>query len=167
VSGDAKRLASALSAAGLSSRQVAAEVLMYLPDGFVAAYERLWHEAYGTDAIRAAENPRVGVVKDQPPRTSSGTASRIGGVGAGHKKASARTRSTLHSEHALTTKHRVDRKLRALARDIQQSFTVDEHTSDTLPRRCAGRCKRWADPEWNYCPNCGGPTETIDCKQGG
>lgn len=156
---DAKKMASALSAAGLNDRQVAAEVLLYLPEKFVEAYERLWHEAYGTGAVTAAANPRVGVVKDQPPRVSSGTADRMGGVGAGHKKAGARVTSTLRSERALTTKSRVDRKLRALARDI---VAADGSGSDTLPRRCAGRCKRWADPEWNYCPNCGGPTETID-----
>ena len=155
---DNKKLAAALSAAGLNDRQVAAEVLMYLPDGFVTAYEGLWLAAYGTGAVRVADNPRNGVVKDQPPRVSSGTTDRMGGVGVSGKKSGARVTSTLHSERALILKSRVDRKLRSLAREIVN----DVDTIISLPRRCAGRCKRWADPEWSYCPNCGGPTQTID-----
>lgn len=158
---DQKRLAAALSAAGLNDRQVMAEVLMYLPDGFVGAYENLWIAAYGSGAIgvRTADG-RVSAVKDAPPRTSSGTVDRFGGVGAGHKNPAARTTSILRNERALSTKTWVDRKLRALARELV--LRMNDESDSNAPRRCAGRCKRWADVEWSYCPNCGAPTETVD-----
>lgn len=156
---DAKKLAAALSAAGLNDRQVAAEVLMYLPDGFVTAYEDLWHRAYGTGAVRTSDVGRAGVVKNDV-RLRSNQADRVGGVGVG-KKAGASVTSIVHSGHAVNVKQRIDRKLRALAREIVAAMT-DGDVRITLPRRCAGRCARWADPDWNYCPNCGGPTQTVD-----
>jgi hypothetical protein len=159
---DQKRLASALSAAGLNDKQVGAEVLWYLPDGFASAYEGLWISAFGSGAApaRTAESGRVSVVKDQPPRTSSATVDRVGGVGAGHKKAGADTRDVLRSQRALSTKQWVDRNLRKLAREI--GTRMNDESDSNAPRRCAGRCKRWADVEWSYCPNCGAPTETVD-----
>jgi acyl-CoA synthetase (AMP-forming)/AMP-acid ligase II len=157
VSLDAKRLATALSSAGLNDRQVMAEVLMMLPEGFVSAYEQVYLAAYGSGAVRVSDNPRQGVKKNDV-RIRSNQADRVGGVGVG-KKSSASRGSVVHSGHALTVKTFADRKLRALARDIRARMGDD---SGSLPRRCAGRCKRWADTEWNYCPNCGGPTETVD-----
>ena len=159
MSVDAKRLASALSAAGLNDRQVAAEVLLYLPETFVERYEELWHRAYGTGAVSVSDVGRSGVVKNDV-RLRSNQADRVGGVGVG-KKASARVTSVVHSGHAVNVKQRIDRKLRALAREIVAAM-ADGDARITMPRRCAGRCARWADPEWNYCPNCGGPTQTVD-----
>ena len=159
MSVDAKKLAAALSAAGLNDRQVMAEVLMYLPEGFVGAYEKLWLDAFGTGA-QGGKSPdgRVSVVKNQAPRTSSGTVDRIGGVGAGKKAVV--PRDTVRSGRALSTKTWADRKLRSLAREINSRMSDD--SDKNAPRRCAGQCKRWADVEWNYCPHCGGPTENVD-----
>jgi RNA polymerase-binding transcription factor DksA len=153
-----QRLAKALAAGGLSEQQVAAEVLLLLPAEFLTAYEVLyletWQKASGSISV-GDENAEVPVATKWRVSTNQtetrGTASTKG-------RGSLSKGLGVKSTRAAATKDWADRKLRKLAREISMRLS-DE---DAPIRRCAGRCRRLAEDTWNYCPNCGSPTEEVD-----
>lgn len=156
---NAKQTAQALAAAGLNRNGVMAEVLMFLPAGFTDAYEALALAAYGQAVAgpqrRDGDTARAHVVNRE--RVTTARDGLTVGVGNGAGTRAAGSRVPLADERALRTKSWADRKLRALARDI----TARLSNTNAGARRCAGKCKQWADPDWLFCPSCGGPTEDV------
>lgn len=154
-----QRVAEALGRAGLSDQAVAAEVLLLLPVDFVDQYERLFLAAWKAPGTRETAQPsEAGVASPRATkwRTASGqTETR----GAASTRGRPRGRGIQAGDlRAQSTKEWADRKLRKLARDIR-SRLADE---DVGVRRCTGRtCRRLAEDTWNYCPNCGAPTEDV------
>lgn len=134
-----------------------AEILSQLPREFVAAYTELWDRAFGTGAGPA---PTDGLGK--APRTygkTRTTSSGVDTVGSAPGRSKADGRDPLVSERALHDKARVDRKLRALTRDLRARL---DGVAESGMRQCAGRCKRYGEPRWIYCPHCGGPMADVD-----
>lgn len=160
MTSEQRRIASALSAAGLSARGVAAEVLMMLPPGFTDAYEKVYLAAFGAAVMgtqRRDGDVQRAAVRSGSARVSSGGVDSIGV--AGPQRGSGGSRVPVADERALAAKAWADRKLRALARDL--NARLGGNGQDVVQRRCAGRCKRIGDADWLYCPWCGGPTEDV------
>ena len=159
MTSEQRRLASALSAAGLGARGVAAEVLLMLPPAFTEAYEQVYLRAFGAAVAgtqrRDGEAARA-TVRRGVARTSSGGVDHVGT--AGPVTGSGGSRVPVADERALAAKAWADRKLRALARDLTRRMGGDGAAGQ---RRCAGKCKKFGDPEWLFCPWCGGPTEDV------
>lgn len=156
-----RRRGLALSAAGMSEQQVAAEVLLLLPSEFLDAYEQVFLAAWGGPGVSGPRpaDPESAASPARPTRwrTSSGqTETR----GAASTKGRARGGGgvSVRDIRAQATKEWADRKLRKLARDVRTRLQ-DEAGGI---RRCTGsRCRRLAEDTWNYCPNCGAPTEDV------
>ena len=156
-----QRLAKALSAGGLNDKAVAAEVLLLLPEQFVTSYEELFLGVWKAPGLSGGV--RIGDAEAESPqalkwRTST---SQTETRGTASPKGSGSTVKGLgiKNTRAEATKDWADRKLRKLAREIRARM-ADE---DAPLRRCTGRkCRRLAEDTWNYCPNCGAPTQEDD-----
>lgn len=156
-----QRLAEALSRGGLSDQAVAAEVLLLLPGDFVDQYESLFLEVWKAPGI--AGGVRVGDENAEAPtvtkwRTGSGQV-ETRGMASSKGRGSTAKGLGVKNVRAAATKQWADRKLRKLAREIRARMS-DE---DAAMRRCTGaRCRRLAEDTWNYCPQCGSPTQDED-----
>lgn len=156
-----QKLAEALSRGGLSDQAVAAEVLLLLPGEFLDQYESLFLQVWGPPGM--AGGVRVGDVQAESPvavkwRVNSsqvetrGTASLKG-------RGSVSKGMGVKDLRAAATKEWADRKLRKLGREIRARLSDDEGGI----RRCTGKkCRRLAEDTWNYCPQCGAPTENEE-----
>lgn len=141
-----------LLAAGHAPSSIAAEVLLLLPEDFVRAYEGLYTDMIGVkrddnpDSARSSAKRAVRVSTGQEPQMN--TVGGAGGRGFG-------PRSPVSSDEAQSIKSRVDRKLRKIAREL----TKGERSN---PRRCTGKnCRKWAEPDWVWCPYCKAATEDL------
>lgn len=157
-----QRLASALSQGGLSDRSVAAEVLLLLPAEFVDQYESLYLRVWGAPGMSGGV--RIGDVDAESPTALKwrSSTSQTETRGTASKKGAGSTVKGLgvKDTRAERTKDWADRQLRKITREIKARMTDD---GDEPTRRCAGaRCRRIADVTWNYCPNCGAPTQEED-----
>lgn len=155
-----QKLAEALSRGGLSDQAVAAEVLLLLPSDFVDAYEVLFLESWGNGPGHGSV--RIGDVDGESPvatkwRTSTNQVETRGTASTKGRGSTSKGLGPKNSR-AAATKQWADRRLRKLAREIQMRLS-DE---DAPQRRCAGKCRRMAEDTWNYCPNCGAPTEEME-----
>lgn len=75
--------------------------------------------------------------------------------GAAEEKKRGAGKAPIGDERAIARKQRVDRKLRSIARDLRGERV--------RPRRCTkGSCRKWAEPDWAFCPHDGFPTEDVD-----
>lgn len=144
--------AKTLLSAGHPPSSVAAEVLLLLPEDFVRAYEGLYTEVVGVkrdanpDSARSSAKRAVRVSTGQEPQMN--TVGGAGGRGFG-------PRSPVSSDEAQSLKARVDRKLRKIARELTRGERAH-------PRRCVGKnCRKWAEPDWAWCPYCRSATEDL------
>jgi hypothetical protein len=160
------KLISALrtSGLGLDAFAVSVEVLKYLPESFVLQYELLWLRAYGAagGAGERRADPDAAVVGTRRvTRTSTGQTETRGGAHAGHRAPGVGTKVTVRDEVALRAKQRVDRKLRALAREMSAASGGGVERAGV--RRCTRpACRRWAEESWTHCPWDGAPTEEVN-----
>lgn len=155
-------------------------VLRGLPDVFSTAFERLIVLIY-TDKARLAglgsgksevDLPGVGkgsgglgAVRSETPDIRSVHRTPGGGGASGGGDV------PLRSEVALRYKSTVDRKLRRMGREIRYFVDGLERrgprgggmTGVAKPmRKCVGKCKKFGDADWVYCPWCGGPMSELD-----
>lgn len=147
------------SAAGVGHSVESLEVFLLFPDEFRRNYAEL--------VARALK----GAVEDQAGRTlerESGVgraqvSSKYKGkrVGAGAGGAGKRYKKfwTVRDENALEVKAKIDRRLRALSRDIVRMLEVREGLAVdaakvTTSMKCAD-CGRFCEVGWKYCPGCG------------
>lgn len=172
------RLAGMMAAGGVSHAVASQELLFLLPPEFARAYELLFDTALKLDSgshtgagIRQgeigkgpADAPLPGTVKGLRVDSgkNAGSAPRVGAGGKRYKN-----NWTVRDDKALALKHRLDKRLRAMAREITELLedrfgsTRDASMgSDRTAgvgdstRRCSS-CGRVMAIEWNFCPNDG------------
>jgi hypothetical protein len=142
------RIAEIMSAAGVDQGRIGVEVLFELPPSFVRAYEELWRIATGEEGHDGQGRTRrndaaVGVAGD-PKNRGGGAGGRLrdtersreryGEVvvrSGGSSRRAARGASrgggaglSLGPEEALRLKERIDKRLRAVARDIAEELSM-------------------------------------------
>lgn len=145
-----------------------------LPELFADAYERLWDRAFrdgGVDGNNHPLNGSAGVVGVEPGnavgqwRVSSGEAElTIAKKASGDKaqtKQVGKTARTLRDERAFRLKTKMDKRLRAMAREICAALE-GRNTIAATHRVCTGRCKKFGEVEWDYCARCGGPMREME-----
>jgi hypothetical protein len=136
---------------------VSRDLLRILPSSFVGGYEDLVLRCFPVLRGASDRDPDAAVSDGRPlrVRTSTGQTETRGGAH-NARRSGLNTRDPLGSERAIRLRAKVDRKLRALAREMSADVT----RRDQL-RRCT-RCRTFADAEWNFCPRDGAPTEQVD-----
>jgi hypothetical protein len=146
--------------AGLTALAAELEVLRSLPDEFVLRYELLWLRAFGRSVLARAGSDDNNVVSGtrRVTRVSTGQTETRGGA--------RRTATNGHgvdvaNDAALRMKHRVDRKLRSLARDIR-TFMHDDDARAGMRRCSKPTCRRYAEDTWTHCPWDGFQTEEMN-----
>jgi hypothetical protein len=145
------------------------EVIRALPEHFVANYEALWVKSMdsgdGTSnhplSGRAAELEIPGGKATGQWRVNSGEATTMGRRNGPELKTVGKTSRTMRDERAFRLKAKVDKRLRQIAREIS-AFLEDRPTKMATHRICAGKCKRFGDKDWTYCPNCSGPMREVE-----
>lgn len=124
------------------------EIARKLPPVFVEAYSFLHEQAL---ADSASMNGGRGYDEVSDTRIK-------GGAKAPKKYGS--NRAPLKSQAASGYIDTVNRKLRRISREIK-GF-IEHNSPNAEMRQCSSRtCRRFADPEWNYCPACGARTENL------
>jgi hypothetical protein len=149
-----------------------------LPEGFALAYEMLWVRALGDGGPGAGVGNHplngsagtVGVAGRGAPggkvenagwRLSSGQTDAVGRTAGPQKKPVGKTSRTLKDERAFRFKQKIDRELRRLGKKIE-AFEDGRNIDSAGQRVCTGRCKRFGDADWAYCPVCAGPMREVE-----
>lgn len=147
--------------------EIAGAVLAFLPKKFVFFYELLADLAYGErrlDASGAMAAPEGGrqKVKKTSGRTSTSQGDKTLAAGTGGKSKN-HAEIQFKNERAVDFRRLVDRKLRRIAREIEEFLTEGDGSSlKSGKRRCSGRCGKIGEPDWQYCARCGGPMMEVD-----
>lgn len=138
-----------MASAGVDHRRMAQELLFFLPRGFCDAYEQLWYRgvaAKGTDG-GSDERGRGNLAKAELGRAEGG---KSGGAG---KRRSHKKYWVIADERALEIKDRVDKRLRGIAREIQQELREqDGEKVRARSARACGDCGRLVGEGWKFCP---------------
>ena len=136
-----------------------------MPRQFVDAYEALVVESFnsgggmdgmGASGVEKADGRAIGQW-----RVGSGEVTSIGAASPISVKQVGKTARTMRNEAAFRLKVKIDKRLRGLAREVLASINESDKTRNSL-RVCSGRCKKIGDPDWCYCPRCGGPMVELD-----
>jgi hypothetical protein len=161
-----RALAEILASAGVPSSRIALEVLFLLPDRFVDVYAQVFEagliapvKAPGEAAGLAGELGRA------PGSTSAlrGTVSQVSGTGKKYKRI-----WVIKSEGALELKNRIDKRLRAMGREMELELEEirklelgGEGKASSGKGKVAssqagcGRCGRLVRDDYRFCPSCG------------
>lgn len=181
-----KKLADALSSAGMNARRVAVEVLYLMPEDFIAQYETLFFATYSTGeegrgglADRDAE---VGKARGKAKRERT-IETKLGpewgsrdSSGKGSRRSSV---FPVKSEEMMEQKLWVDRQLRKLGRQIKTGEKGLAGAAGVGRVRCGLRtnsnvsvkdkegkgCGKWLEKEWRFCPSCGRQTSELREKK--
>lgn len=142
------RLAEIRAAAGVPHAQLSLDVLYFLPKGFLDTYAELFTRAVKADGGESARNDA------QQQQAGVGKA-----TGPGAKTAKRRWKKTfvVQDERLLLVKTMVDKRLRALAREMQ--VLLDGGDVERATEMC-GRCHTIVKPNWRFCPHCGKSAES-------
>lgn len=145
-------------------RAVGEEILDVMPEGFVFQYQSLWLSAVGRSVGGRPGLPErvvapnvVAKANRSQPRTSTGQREHRGG--AKRSKDVDPGGVEIAREGDLNFKRKMDRKLRAIAREIRV-WREGGRLKGGI-RRCS-QCKRFGDEEWVYCPWDGKRMEESD-----
>ncbi len=137
--------------------RIEGELLRSLPPRFTSAYEALLLRCFPVLRGDPAKDPDAAVAPGRALRVRTSTGQTETRSGAHNSRRSGLSRrDPLGEERAIRLRARVDRKLRALAREMD----TEGERRDQL-RRCT-RCRTFADTDWLYCPRDGAPTEQVD-----
>jgi hypothetical protein len=145
-------LMKALRGTGVDPFQLMVQVLDAMPEDFVFLYELLWLDAFGRQ--RGGVDNQIAAARRVTRTSTSQTETR----GPAKPRTGPKLVDPMGNEAALLFKRRVDRKLRALARDIRA--WLDHDTVRAGIRRCT-KCRRYAEDTWTHCPWDGAPTEEV------
>lgn len=138
---------------------VEVEVYRLLPSGFLREYEGLCLRAFLPLNGTPGGDPSVGVAEGRAVRVRTSTGqTETRGAAHNRKRQGLSQRGVVGDERALRLKDKIDRKLRALAREIRG---VENGEVRNEMRRCS-RCRTFAEGDWLYCPRDGAPTEQVD-----
>lgn len=156
------QVAAVLSAAGVDQKRVATQVLFYLPPEFVGLYEELFDRALKITGEEGGAAERTGALGKAPSGTSGSKGNKTqlrGGQGKKFKSI-----WVVKDEDALDLKHRIDKRLRALTRDMQTEMMFGRQSRSDgvgaiLGKYCPGKgCGgkgRLKSEDWRFCPDCG------------
>lgn len=177
------RLADMLASGGVGFNDISKEILYMLPEEFMQRYIELWYAALGP-LVKApgANNERdadLGVAKTSTKHKGVVPGAGAGGIG----KRLARNFS-LRDEDAFKLKDRIDRKLRAIARELRLELAdiqaragalgntggitrAGERTKapgstgpgksapESTGLRLCNRCSKITGWNWRFCASCG------------
>lgn len=139
-----------------------------LPELFTSTYEALYLKSLDDGMAgmgsRNDEKAALGIAEGKPTgvaRVSSSEVTSVGKLGPGSSKLVGKTSRTMKDERAFRLKVKVDKKLRAIAREVQ-AFLEHRDMRLAAARVCAGKCKKFGDAEWTYCARCGGPMREVE-----
>lgn len=142
-----------------------------LPEGFAGPYEALFARALSDGGVDGSNHPLNGSagVLDKAPgtpvgqyRVSSGESTSIGKMGGPKTKQVGKTARTMKDERAFRVRVLIDKRLRKMGREIEAFLDGKKKWQNAGLRACAGRCKKFGDGEWVYCPWCGGPMREME-----
>lgn len=129
-----------------------------LPSDFVSTYQLLFERALRVGSSGANDAGEVGVAgASRVTRLSSGQTETRGGAKSGKKSGGSRV--PIRSEASLAFKGKMDRRLRAITREIK--FHLDGVDVGEALRRCTV-CRTFGESSWLYCPRDGKPMESMD-----
>lgn len=134
------RLAEIRAAAGVPHAQVSLDVLYFLPEKFLNAYADMFTKALRADGgedARARSQHEAGEV-------GKATGHHFGGSPRRYKKA-----FVVLDERALELKSTIDKRLRAVAREIETILAGGEAQKKEV--RCPS-CGAYVQARWNFCP---------------
>lgn len=145
------------------------EVIRALPDSFVAVYEALWVKSLDSGdgtaghplSGRGADLEMPGGKATGQWRVSSGEATTLGRRNGPELKTVGKTARTMRDERAFRLKTKIDKRLRQMAREIS-AFLEGTDLRAATQRVCAGRCKKFGEKDWSYCPSCGSPMREVE-----
>lgn len=144
---------------GVDVGGVHTEVMRMLPEQFLLRYEVLWLRGLkggvsggGYGDPDSAVEPAKRVTRVSTSQTETRGAARSGG-----RRQGVSGRTLLGDLRAVAFRNKIDRKLRALAREMARWADDDEKS---LVRRCT-KCRVWTEEGWNFCPRDGAPTEDV------
>jgi hypothetical protein len=141
------RFTEMMASAGVGSSQMALQLMFYIPRDFRDAYEQLWYKAFaGKDD--GGVNAR-GQATAEAAVVGKASGKGLQGLG-GAKRKTYKRYWVIADEHASDLKSRVDKRLRALAREIEAELAAGERV-DVETKSCPS-CGRRARGEWTYCP---------------
>lgn len=168
-----KRFAEMMAAAGVDTRRAALQVLYYLPDGFVENYELLFDRALKItgESTGGGDEASAGTLGKAPSGTSGSKGNKTqlrGGQGKKYK-----LYWTILDDDLLDFKHRVDKRLRALGREIQAELLGvgngglsegDGGEKRILGKYCPGKgcSRRLKNEQWRFCQDCGSELLFLD-----
>ncbi len=130
-------------------------VLRSLPNAFLDSYLALnVASSSSSGVVSVGKKSAKAVTRTSTSQTETRGPAKSAKAGLSH-------RHVITYERALVERRKVDRKLRALAREIK-AFLDGPHADPVRSgvRRCT-RCKTFTDSNWNYCPDDGAPTEEM------
>lgn len=133
-----------MTSAGVNVNRVSLEVLYMMPADFVRLYIEMFTRALGSadggTAARGKAAENTGALGKAKRKTA-------GGQGKKYKE-----HWVVQDEKALDLKTRVDKRLRALGRDIRKGLAGE--ISEAERARCVC-CSSYMSADWIYCPSCG------------
>lgn len=134
------RLAEIRAAAGVPHAQISLEVLYFLPEKFLSAYQDMFTKALrsdGGESARAKSQAEAGEVG----KASGGT---TGGAGRRYKKT-----FVVLDEKALDLKSQIDKRLRMIGREVETVLAGGQ--LERQDRRCPS-CGTFVQSRWLFCP---------------
>lgn len=131
------------------------DILRGMPVRFLTAYSRLLPASHGNNGASSGRASARRVTR----LSSSQTETR---GGARPTRAGLSQRSIIVNERLWLLREKTNRKLRAIARELDTILDGTAHDSSVRSgvRRCT-RCKKWAEADWSFCPFDGAPTEEM------
>lgn len=140
-------------------------VLRFLPPGLVLMYESLAHRGLVLgDSSGYDESVDTSVGQVTTGRTSSSQKEYSIRKSAGAGKYGS-GRKVVRSEAAVEYRKKIDRRLRKIAKEIE-NFLSDEEVKPVVSKKCpSGRCGLFGESGWTYCPNCGTVLQERQIKQ--
>lgn len=141
-----RRYTDLMSSGGVGIYRMSQEMLYFLPKGFVDVYAELFHKAFGGKddggvGARGASQAEQGQL-DMGPK-------------AARSKKRYKTYWVIADDHAVRVKDLVDRRLRALAREIRLELEVGEDSENGGGRGVkvhCDECGKILSSGWKFCP---------------
>lgn len=134
------RLAEIRASAGVPHAQVSLDVLYFLPEKFLNAYQTMFTRALKADSgedARARSQHEAGEL-------GKATGGSTGGAPRRYKKA-----FVVLDEKALDLKSQIDKRLRMMGREVETVLAGG--TMERADRRCPS-CGTFVQNRWKYCP---------------
>lgn len=150
-----RMFADLMSSAGVGSYRIGQELMWMIPRAFLDAYEELFTRAFGS--------------RDDGGANLRGQAAASSGV-LQKGKTAAKTNGKRYKKHwviadenAMRLREKVDKRLRALAREIHEGLVEEDGGSrgNNARQRVCKRCGRMAAIDWVFCPQDGSRIDSL------